>query len=177
MAILPKRENRPPLREVSPQFAQSLVACVVWSQSHFLKSYLHKVSAESHPSPLCPLCITYTHDTNHFNWTHIRITLSPLDLWSDSDGVTELLDRWTEKLAGEPEAGISDSPPPLARVIGWVDNNTMYITKILQKIYIIELVQTIHVVSKFDETLYSLWNHGLLFKNHMFTVVNYFPQI
>ena len=32
--------------------------------------------------------------------------------------MTELLARWTEKLAGGPQAGTSDSPPPLARVMG-----------------------------------------------------------
>ena len=33
-----------------------------------------------------------------------------LDLWTDPVGVTALLARWTEKLAGEPQAGTSDSP-------------------------------------------------------------------
>ena len=42
---------------------------------------------------------------------HIRTTLSPLDLWTDPAGVTALLARWTEKLAGGPQAGTSDSPP------------------------------------------------------------------
>ena len=63
------------------------------------------------PSPLCPLCNIHTHDTHHlFNCTHIRTTLSPLDLWTDPAGVTALLARWTEKLAGGPQAGTSDSP-------------------------------------------------------------------
>ena len=65
-----------------------------------------------------PLCNINTHDThNLFNCTHIRTTLSPLDLWTDPAGVTALLARWTEKLAGGPQTGISDSPP-LARVMG-----------------------------------------------------------
>ena len=38
----------------------------------FLKSYLHKVDAKTHPSLLCPLCNIHTHDTHHlFNCTHI----------------------------------------------------------------------------------------------------------
>ena len=75
------------------------------------KSYLHKVDAKTHPSPLCPLCNIHTHDTHHlFNCTHIGTTLSPLDLWTDPAGVTTLLTRWTEKLAGGPQAGTSDSP-------------------------------------------------------------------
>ena len=66
------------------------------NKSTFLKSYLHKVDAKSHPSPLCPLCNTHTLDTYHlFNVTHLRTTLSPLDLW---------------KLTGELQAGTSDSP-------------------------------------------------------------------
>ena len=53
----------------------------------------------------------HTHDTHHlFNCTHIRTTLSPLDLWTDLAGVTALLARWTEMLAGGPQAGTSDSP-------------------------------------------------------------------
>ena len=81
------------------------------NKSPFLKSYLHKVNAKTHPSQLCPLCNIHIHDTHHlFNYTHIRTTLSPLDLWTDPAGVTALLARWTEKLAGGPQARTSDSP-------------------------------------------------------------------
>ena len=81
------------------------------NKSHFLKSYLHKVDAKTHPSPLCPLCNIRTHGTHHlFNYTHIGTTLSPLDLWTDPAGVTVLQARWTEKLAGGPQAGTLDSP-------------------------------------------------------------------
>ena len=73
------------------------------------KSYLHEVDAKSHPSPLCPLCNTHTHDTHHlFNYTHIRTKLSSLDLGTDLAGVTALLARWTEKLVG----GTQDWTPP-----------------------------------------------------------------
>ena len=76
------------------------------NKSPFLKSYLHKADAKSHPSPLFPLCNTHTHDTHHlFNCSHIRTTLSPLDLWTEP----ALLARWLEKLAGEPQTGTSDS--------------------------------------------------------------------
>ena len=58
-----------------------------------------------------PPCNTHTHDTHHlFNCTHIRTTLSPLNLWTYPAGVTVLLARWTEKLAGGPKAGTSDTP-------------------------------------------------------------------
>ena len=101
-----------------PRLTRRTLAQLRTNKSPFLKSYLHKVDAKTHPSPLCPLCNINTHDTHHlFNCTHIRTTLSPLDLWTDPAGVTALLARWTEKLAGGPHAGTSDSPP-LARVMG-----------------------------------------------------------
>ena len=34
------------------------------------KSYLHKVDAKTHPSPLCPLCNIHIHNTHHLNCTH-----------------------------------------------------------------------------------------------------------
>ena len=81
------------------------------NKSPFLKSYLHKVDAKTHPSPLCPLCNIHTHDTHHlFNCTHIRTTLSPLDLWTDPAGVTALL-------AGGRRSG-NIGLPPLARAMG-----------------------------------------------------------
>ena len=104
--------------EILPRLTPHTLAQLRTNKSPFLKSYLHKVDAKTHPSPLCPLCNIHTHDTHHlFNFTHIRTTLSPLDLWTDPAGVTALLARWTEKLAGGPQAGTSDSPP-LARVMG-----------------------------------------------------------
>ena len=61
------------------------------NKSPFLKSYLHKVNAKTHLSPLCPLCNTFTHDIHHlFNYILIRTTLSPLDLWTNPAGVTVL---------------------------------------------------------------------------------------
>ena len=76
------------------------------NKSPFLKSYLHKVDAKSHPSPRCPICNTHTHDTRHlFNCTHIRTTLSPLALWTGPAGVIELLARWRDKLADGPKSG------------------------------------------------------------------------
>ena len=95
-----------------PRFTSRTLAQLITNKYPFLKPYLHKVDANTHPSPLCPLCNINTRDTHHlFNYTHIRTTLSPLDLWTDPAGVTALLVRWTEKLAGGPQAGTSDSPP------------------------------------------------------------------
>ena len=82
-----------------PRLTRRTLALLRTNKSPFLKSYLHKVDAKTHPSPICPLCNIYTHDTHHlFNFTHICTTLPPLDLWTDPAGVTALLARWTEKL-------------------------------------------------------------------------------
>ena len=106
--------------EILPRLTRRTLAQLRTNKSPFLKSYLHKVDAKTHPSPLCPLCNIHTHDTHHlFNCTHIRTTLSPPgSVDRPPPGVTALLARWTEKLAGGPQAGTSDSPPPLARVMG-----------------------------------------------------------
>ena len=53
--------------------------------------------------------VTPTHDTHHlFNCTHIRTTLSPLELWTDlqRDGAAGQMDG---------EAGKSDPPPPTSK--------------------------------------------------------------
>ena len=76
------------------------------NKSPSLKSYLHKVDAKTHPSPLCPLCNIHTHDTHDlFNCTHIHTTLSPLDLWTDPAGVSALC------TAGQMD-GAGWCPPP-----------------------------------------------------------------
>ena len=98
-----------------PHLTRRTLAQLRTNKSHFLKSYLHKVDAKSHPSPLSPLCNTHTH--HRFNCTYVRTTLSPLDLWTDPAGVMELLARWKDMLAGGPKAGGSP-PPPQTRVKG-----------------------------------------------------------
>ena len=46
------------------------------NKSHFVKSYLHTVNANSHPSPLFPRCNTNPHTKhNLFTYTHISTTL------------------------------------------------------------------------------------------------------
>ena len=97
--------------EKLPRLTRRTRAQLRTNKSPFLKSYLHNVDAKSYPAPLCPFCNTPTHYTQHiFNFTHIRTTLSPLELWTDPAEVTELLAKWTEKLAGGPHAEILDSP-------------------------------------------------------------------
>ena len=103
------RTPPPPIissKEILSRLTRRTIAQLRTNKSPFLKSYLHKFDVKSHPSPLCPLCYTHTHDTHHlFNCTHIRTTLSPLDLWTDPAGERELLVRWKDMLAGGPKTG------------------------------------------------------------------------
>ena len=70
--------------EILPCLTRHSLAHLRTNKSPFLNSYLHKVNAKSHPSPLFPFCNTHTHGTHHlFNCTHIRTTSSLLDLWTD----------------------------------------------------------------------------------------------
>ena len=83
--------------EILPRLTRRTLAQLRTNQSPFFKSYLHKVDVKTHPSLRFPLCNTHTHNTHHlFNCTHIRTTLSPLDLWTYPAGVTALLARWME---------------------------------------------------------------------------------
>ena len=76
------------------------------NKSPFLKSYLHKVDANSHPSPLCTLCNTNIHNTHHlFHCTHTRIRIVTSEFWTYPVGVTALLAWRMEKLAGAPQEG------------------------------------------------------------------------
>ena len=98
--------------EILSRFTRHTLSQLRTNKSPFLKSYLHKVDAKSHPSLLCPRCNTHIHNTHHLlNITHIRTTLSPLDLWTDPAKVTALLARWTEKLVGEASGKIGLPPP------------------------------------------------------------------
>ena len=94
--------------EILPRPTRRHLAQFRTNISSFLKSYLHKFDAKSHPSPLCP-SVTPTHTTHTISLTSPTYAphcdLSPLDLWTDPAGVMELLARWRDKLAGGPKAG------------------------------------------------------------------------
>ena len=75
--------------EILPRLTLRTLAQLRTNESPLLKSYLHKVDIKSHPSTLCPLYNTHTHNTYHlFNCTHICTTLSPLDVCTYPAGVT-----------------------------------------------------------------------------------------
>ena len=100
-----RRTALPPIsisEEIFPRLTRRTLAQLITNRSPFLKSYLHDYD----PS----VTLTYT--------THILASSAPtyvphchpLYLWTDPAGVTTLLARWMEKLAGGPQAGRSDSP-------------------------------------------------------------------
>ena len=91
--------------------------------NHTSSKYTYIKLAQKHIHTPMPLYKTPKHGTHHiFNCTHIRTTLSHLDLWIDPAGVSALPTRWMEKLAGGTQAGRSGSPQ-LQGSWEWVDNN------------------------------------------------------
>ena len=48
-----------------PRLTRRTLAQLRTNKSPFFKSYLHKVDAKTHPSPLCPLYNIHIHDTHH----------------------------------------------------------------------------------------------------------------
>ena len=86
-----------------PRHTRRTLAQLRTNKFPFLLSYLHKIDASTHPSPLCPLCRTHEHTTQHLlSCPQIPTTLSALDLWRDPSGIAALLDDWREKLAANP---------------------------------------------------------------------------
>ena len=123
--------------EILSRLTRRTLAQLRTNKSPFLKSYLHKVDAISHPSPLCPLCNTHPHDTHHlFNCTHIRTTLSPLDLWTDPTGVIKLLARWRDKMTGGPKTGWSDPPPPTQTRVTGVGRQQQHVSFVIDSILV-----------------------------------------
>ena len=100
------------IEENLPRHTRRTLAQLRTNKSPFLLSYLFKIDASTHPSPLCPLCRTHEHTTQHlFSCPQIPTTLSALDLWRDPSGVAALLDDWREKLAANPHKTTeADSP-------------------------------------------------------------------
>ena len=47
--------------EILPRLTHRTLVKLRTNKSSFLKSYMHKVDAKSHSSPLCPLCNSHTH--------------------------------------------------------------------------------------------------------------------
>ena len=68
-------------------------------KSPLLLAWKHKINPTEYKSPLCPLCGTSEHNTEHiFNCTHIPTTLEVTDLWNNPCEVEGLLETWRRKL-------------------------------------------------------------------------------
>ena len=84
-----------------PRETRRTLAQLRTNKSPILISYLHKVDETHHPSPLCPLCKTHPHTTDHlFNCTYLYTSSNILDLWLSPERVAPLLIRWKRRLAG-----------------------------------------------------------------------------
>ena len=97
--------------EILLRLTRRTLAQLGTNKSPFLKSYLHKVDAKTHPSPPYPLCNTHIHNTHHlFNCIHIR-----------TRGLVDRPRRMTALLATEPVWWTTSEKiglPPLARAKG-----------------------------------------------------------
>ena len=72
------------------------------NKSPFLFSYLHNIDKSNHPSPICPLCKSLDHTTNHlFSCSNLPTKLTTLDLWNDPVSVSALLEAWELRIADQ----------------------------------------------------------------------------
>ena len=93
--------------EVLPHLTRRTLAQLRRNKSPFLKSYLHKFDAKSHPLPRCPLYNTHIHNTHHlFNCTHIG--WGNLKLTSDypGGGGVKGMWGWVKEWGGKRNGGI-----------------------------------------------------------------------
>ena len=99
--------------EILPRLTRRTLNKLRTNKSPILKSYLHKVDAILHPSPLCPLCNSHTHDTHYlFYSTHYIVTPGFGCRPRQSDCTAGQMDGeaswWTT-------GGNIDSPPPTSK--------------------------------------------------------------
>ena len=80
-----------------PRKTRRTLAQLRTNKSPVLKTYLHKIDPQNHPSPLCPVCNTQNHDSRHlFTCTSLPTHLTPIDLWNDPVAVARLLAHWDD---------------------------------------------------------------------------------
>ena len=68
-----------------PRFTRRTLSQLRTNKSPFLKSYLHKVDAKTHLSPLCPLCNMHTPSLQLHPHTHHIVTPGFVDRLRRSD--------------------------------------------------------------------------------------------
>ena len=79
--------------ERPPRLTHRTLAQLRTNKSPFLKSYLHKVDAKSHPSPLCPLRNTHTPSLQLHPHMHHTVTPGFVDRPHWSDGAAGKMER------------------------------------------------------------------------------------
>ena len=159
--------------EILPSLTYRTLAQLRTNKSPVLKSFLAKVDVKSHPSPLVPIYNTHIHYTHHlFNCTHIRTTLSPLDLWTDPAGVTALLARRTEKQAGGPQVGRSDSPTSKGHWSGWTTTTPSLYTLLMTFLSSLNCLMTFLIT--FIHNVYRF--RGTFDNKHHVKVNNYYEN-
>ena len=100
--LAPRANNK--LAELKRYFSASLVAPFPNSGQTNLLPQIIRTQSRRHITSITTIP-PLQHPHHHFNVTHIRTALSPLDLWTEPAGVIELLVRWRDKLAGGPKVG------------------------------------------------------------------------
>ena len=82
-----------------PRKTRRILAQLRTNKSPILKTYLHSIDPKNHPSPICPLCNSQDHNTQHlFSCPKINTSLTTLDLWDDPVAVATLLQQWDDAL-------------------------------------------------------------------------------
>ena len=82
-----------------PHYTRRLLAQFRTNKSPILRTYLHKITQETRPTPNCPLCHSQPHDTQHiFGSPRLPTDLGPEALWDDPRGAAGLLAFWSDQL-------------------------------------------------------------------------------
>ena len=82
-----------------PRKTRRILAQLRAGKSPVLTAYLHTIDPKSYPSPICPLCKSHDHTTQHlFSCSKINTSLTTMDLWNDPVSVTSLLQMWEDVL-------------------------------------------------------------------------------
>ena len=69
------------------------------NKSPLLQSYLHTVNPETYTSQ-CPICLSHTHDTNHFfNCSQLPTEHNSTSLWKKPLEAAEVTQEWKSRLA------------------------------------------------------------------------------
>ena len=80
-----------PTEQTLPRHLRTRLAQLRTNKSPLLHSYLHKLNPNSH-TPLCPLCSSHTHDTNHlFHCSNVPTQHHTTSLWNHPTEAAEVI--------------------------------------------------------------------------------------